>query len=196
MRFWPRILPLLALCIAAGWFVGRALWTPAPPPPPPAAVAPSHVPAFELRDLSGVKRSIAEWSSQALIINFWATWCAPCRKEMPLLEQVHQERSGHGLTVIGIAIDQDEPVRAFVGETGVTYPILVGQEDAMAVAESFAPDFVALPITIVVAPGGEILVRHIGELHPDMLATVLDVLDRLAAGHLTVAAARQALQTS
>ncbi len=197
MRSWTRLLPLLAICIVAGYFVGRAFWTrPPPEPPAPATAAPTHVPAFELRDLSGVKRSIGEWSSRALLVNFWATWCAPCRKEMPLLEQVHQERAGQGLTVIGIAIDQDDAVRSFVTETGVTYPILVGQEDAMAVAESFAPGFVALPMTVVVAPGGEILLSHVGELHPEALTAILDVLDRLAAGRLSIEQARQALRES
>ena len=194
MGSWPRLLLLLTLCIAGGFIVGRTFWAPPEPPSAPATTAiVTHLPAFELKDLSGVRRSIGEWSSQALIINFWATWCAPCRKEMPLLEQVHQERSGQGVAVIGIAIDDDDPVRTFVGETGVTYPILVGQQDAMTVAESFGPEFLGLPLTVVAAPGGEILKLHVGELHPDDLATILDVLDRLGAGKLSVADARKAL---
>jgi thiol-disulfide isomerase/thioredoxin len=191
----PRLALIVVLCVAAGLLAGRALWSPDLPEAPRAAAAPGpeRMPGFSLADTDGTVRSIDEWSGQALIVNFWATWCAPCRKEMPLLEQVHAERAGRGLTVIGIAIDRVEPVRSFVAETGVTYPILVGEQDAQLVAESFAPDFMALPLTVLVAPGGDILDVHVGELHPPQLAAFLDVLDRLAARTLTLAEARAAL---
>jgi thiol-disulfide isomerase/thioredoxin len=195
MRSGLRLPLLLALCAAAGFFVGRAFWTGLPTPPSGAdAAPPAHVPAFQLRDLSGAQRDIREWSSQVLIINFWATWCAPCRKEMPLLEALHQERSAEGLAIVGIAIDDEDPVRAFIGETGVTYTILVGQQEAMAVAESFKPGWVGLPMTVIAAPGGEILKLHVGELHPEDLVGIVTVLDRLRSGEMSVAEARKALQ--
>lgn len=193
----PRLLLLLTLSAAAGFLVGRVFWT-SRQPAPAAAVAPvappARVPQFQLRDLDGAMRSINDWTSQALIINFWATWCAPCRKEMPLLEQVYLERAGAGLAVVGIAIDREDPVRTFVGETGITYPILFGEQDAMAAAESFGSSFVGLPLTVVAAPGGQILKLHLGELHAGDLATILAVLDQLAAGTVTVAQARSALE--
>jgi thiol-disulfide isomerase/thioredoxin len=152
------------------------------------------MPEFRLRDLAGQSRAIGEWSSEALVLNFWATWCAPCRKDMPLLEQLHQDRTGKGLAVVGIAIDREEPVRTFIGESGVTYPILLGEQEAMAAAESFGPSFVGLPLTVVAAPGGEILKLHVGELRAEDLTAIVSVLDRLAAGALSVAAARKALE--
>jgi len=196
-----RLAVIVALCLAAGWFVGREVWGPRPAAPvateqapaPPAAAA-TRVPDFSLRDLAGATRSIGEWTSRATIINFWATWCAPCREEMPLLEQVHQESAAHGVAVIGVAIDQEDPVRTFVAETGVSYPILVGEQDAMQAAEAFVPEFVGLPLTAIAAPGGEILKLHTGQIHAADLAAILEVLDRLRAGQLSVAEARAALQ--
>jgi len=192
-----RLLVLVAACLAAGYFTGRAFWQEPPPesPPPPARAAPLSLPDFQLTDLAtGQPRRITDWRGRAVLLNFWATWCAPCRKEMPLLEQLHQERGTGGPVVIGIAIDREEPVRLFVGETGVSYPVLVGQEDAMAVAESFGPAFVGLPLTVVAAPGGEILAIHSGELHPEDLAGIVKVVDALAAGSMSLAQARATLK--
>lgn len=196
MRAVPRLLILVALSVTAGFFAGRVFWSTRPASPPPqasTAEAPERLPGIRLPDLTGTTRSITEWSAGATIINFWATWCAPCRREMPLLEQLHKERGSKGVAVIGIAIDREEPVRTFIGETGVTYPILFGEREAMVAAEAFGPAFVGLPFTVIAAPGGAILKLHTGELHADDLVAILAVLDRLAAGEISAAEARAAL---
>lgn len=195
-----RLLLLVALCVVGGFFAGRAYWSlrqsPPPPPLPTAPAAPAtavEVPDVRLPDLSGTTRSLHEWTSDSLVLNFWATWCAPCRREMPLLEQLHQERGGRGPAVVGVAIDREDPVRRFVAETGVTYPILFGETEAMAAAESFGPEFVGLPLTVIAAPGGRVLKMHMGEIDLDDIRLITSVLDRLKNGELDAAAATAAL---
>ncbi len=157
------------------------------------AVAASELPDFSLMDLDEQPRSIREWSHQALLINFWATWCAPCRREMPLLQTLYQERHNTAFQVIGIAIDELPTVKAYVTEMGVTYPILVGSDDAMKAAESFGPDFIGLPFSVFVAPGGEVLGTHSGELDRDTLRAALKVMDAVADGSMSVDEARSGL---
>lgn len=157
------------------------------------APAVTKLPEFSLVDLNGENRSISEWADRPLLINFWATWCAPCRREMPMLQTLQQERQNRPFEVIGIAIDRQNDVELFISETGVTYPILVGQSDAMEAAEKFGPAFIALPFTVFTAPGGEILHLHSGELHLEQLRQILPIVDDVTEGLITAAEARKRL---
>jgi thiol-disulfide isomerase/thioredoxin len=127
------------------------------------------------------------------LINFWATWCAPCLREMPMLQTLQQERKDKPLEVIGIAIDRLNAVETFINENGVTYPILVGQTEAMEAAEQFGDEFVALPFTVFTAPGGDVLYLHSGELHLEQLREILSVTDQVTDGRITADEARERL---
>jgi thiol-disulfide isomerase/thioredoxin len=151
------------------------------------------LPALTLNDLKDRPRALAEWSGRTLLINFWATWCAPCRKEMPLLEQFQQSQDPARMQVIGIAIDRLDPVIRFLGETGVTYPNLVGEMDATRAAEQFAPGF-ALPLSVVAAPDGTVLAIHIGEIRASDLEQIAAVADALATGTLSTTEAAKRLK--
>jgi len=150
---------------------------------------------FELKDVTGKLRRSSEWDGKGRLINFWATWCAPCRREIPLLIATQDKFAADNLQIIGIAVDFPDEVAAYAEEAEFNYPILVGQEDAMAVAESSGIDFIGLPFTMVVSPDGDLIKTHIGEIveaHIDKITTVLAKMER---GELNLEGARNALKT-
>jgi len=150
-------------------------------------------PAFTLPDMAGVDHDFSEWSGKNRILNFWATWCAPCRREIPLLKAFQAEQGGNEFQVIGIAVDYPEPVANYAETAEFNYPILVGQQDAMAIAESSGIEFVGLPFTMFVSSNGELLSSYIGELHQSHLDTIVDVMTRLDRTEITSAEARSVL---
>jgi thiol-disulfide isomerase/thioredoxin len=196
-----RITALMACCALAGLYAGRWFFdTPAPAAPVPVSTPAAEslveqLPDFTLTDLDGAARQISEWADRPMLINFWATWCAPCRKEMPLLQTLHEDSPG-GLRVIGIAVDRAPAVESFIAEAGVTYPILVGQEDAIAAAESFGPEFIALPFSVLVDSDGAVVGLEAGELDVAELRGLARLAAELSGGALTLAEAREAFPGS
>ena len=152
-------------------------------------------PAFTLPDMDGIERDFSEWQGKNRLINFWATWCAPCRREIPLLKEFQDEHSGNGFQVLGIAVDYLDEVTRYAESAEFNYPILVGQQDAMAVAETSGIEFIGMPFTMFVASDGEYLSAYIGELHRSHLEQVADVMTRLDRGEIDKQEARLALDT-
>ena len=152
------------------------------------------LPEFILTDVTGKPRSIEEFTGQPLLINFWATWCAPCLREMPMFETVWQERNtDHSLQIVGIAVDRAEDIDLYLSKTSVTYPILIGQSDAMEAAGSFGPDFAGLPFTVFISADRQILLSHSGELLREQFDEIMLIVDAVEAGQLSVDDARTRL---
>jgi len=169
---------ILLSCGLAGWWGWQSYQQ--NKPESPATV--EYLFDFSLPDLDNKPRSIMEWSGKSLVINFWATWCPPCRHEMPLLQALQDERSDGSLQVIGIAMDNLIDVERFISQTGITYPNLYGEFEASIIAESFAEDFIALPFTVFVLPDGEILTFWPGELSADQLRLIVAEMDAVVSG--------------
>jgi len=148
---------------------------------------------FILPDLDGQARRLSDWAGSARIVNFWATWCVPCRREIPLLKELQSKHGASGLQIIGVAVDDPEPVSEYAAEVQFNYPILVGGEEAIGAAEGFGIDFMAMPLTFIVAPDGELLNAHVGEFKKSDAEAALPIIVDLIAGKIDNEAARAAL---
>jgi len=151
---------------------------------------PETVPDVTLADREGKPRSLAEWRGRPLLINFWATWCAPCRREIPLLMDLRRERRASDLEVIGIAVDFREEVLAYAKEIGIDYPLLIGEEDGLAAVDAFGMEML-FPFTVFADREGQIVALKVGELHRDEADFILDRMQEVEAGSLDLAAARE-----
>jgi thiol-disulfide isomerase/thioredoxin len=122
------------------------------------------VPAdYALPDLDGQPQALAQWHGKRVLLNFWATWCAPCREEMPALAEA-QRRYGAKVQVVGIAIDDPVAVRAYLKKTPVNYPVLIGLGAEHDPTMLFGDTRGALPYSVLVGPDGRIKGTHLGKL--------------------------------
>jgi len=163
MRRSPAWIVVLALLAAtAGLLAGR--WF---KPGSGGGEGYSHVgatrAAFVRPDPEGKPRDIGEWNGKLIVLNFWASWCAPCRAEMPVLDRIAQRHAGRGLAVIGIAVDEAAATREFLREHPVGYPILVDDPQTDGnLSTIYGNERKVLPYTVLIGRDGRILAQHFG----------------------------------
>lgn len=156
---------VIALAIGAWWAVHDAA--------PKRAEA---LFALSLPDTAGTKQPLDQWRGKVLVVNFWATWCEPCREEMPEFVRAQQELGPRGLQFVGIAVDQADKVGRFAQELHLNYPALVGGYEAMEVSQSLGNRLAALPFTIVIDRQGRVADTHLGPLKPKQLRAIISDL--------------------
>ena len=145
---------------------------------------------FELIDLQESMRSSSEWDGSAKLINFWATWCAPCRREIPLLNQTQNGFTDKSIQIIGIAVDDFSEVVSYSETTDFDYPILIGEQEAIAIAENSDVEFIGLPFTMIVTKNNEIIKTHIGEIKEHHIKLITQVLSEIENKTLSIADAK------
>jgi len=146
------------VAVAAGLYLhplDRVAEAPVPVTPPTLLETP-------LETLDGGRKALGTWKGKVLVVNFWATWCGPCRKEIPEFIRMQQRLGGQGLQFVGIAIDEKDKVAAYVREIGINYPVLVGELDAVEMSRSLGNDLGGLPFTIVVDRTGKVVHTVLG----------------------------------
>jgi thiol-disulfide isomerase/thioredoxin len=200
---------LVAVSIIAAGTIGfgayRLMHERPPAPPVPAASAaaeepevlaasstkvPEMRPVFSLQDAEGKSRSITEWDGKTLVINFWATWCAPCRREIPMLNALSAARAKQGVAVIGIAVDLRDKVLPYAKEVGINYPLLIGEDGGLDAASAFGLGSIGLPTTVFVDAQGRIVTAHLGELHADQADLIINTILELNRGTISMDEAR------
>ena len=129
-----------------------------------AADAQAQRPDLEFRDLDGRAQKLSQWDGKLVLLNFWATWCAPCLKEIPHLVEMQREYGPRGLQVVGLAIDQRELVTRFAERLRINYPIMLGEAELFGVMDQLGDELGALPFSVLIAPDGRIVERRWGAL--------------------------------
>ena len=129
-------------------------------------------------DLDGKARRLRDWQGTALLCNFWATWCAPCREEIPLLVAARQQGLPERSEIVGIALDNAANVRDFAAKYRIRYPLLVGDAGAIDLLRELGNQAGALPYTVALDRTGAVAWRHLGAVKEPELRKVLDSFRR------------------
>jgi thiol-disulfide isomerase/thioredoxin len=132
--------------------------------------------AIALPDVDGREQALGQWKGKVVVVNFWATWCAPCREEMPEFVRAQNELGGKGLQLVGIAVDQADKVRQFSSEIGLNYPALIGGYGAMELSKSLGNKLMALPFTVVINREGRVAHTQLGPLRDAQLRSIVSQL--------------------
>lgn len=154
---------------------------------------PPRLPAFTLADLEGVPTPIARWKGKSLVINFWATWCAPCRREIPMLGHLAAQWADRGVVVVGIAVDRAQAVANYAQELKIPYPLLVGEQDALDAALALGVESPVFPFTVFTDDAGDIVALYVGELHPPQADLILSRVQSVDRHELSLKEARRSI---
>lgn len=153
-----------ALALAAGtilWLVGRPAGRGAERPEAPG-IAAAALYATAFTDPEGRPQALGQFQGRVLVLNFWATWCGPCREEMPAFSRVFARWKDRGVQFVGVSAEDGAKVREFGRDLGVTYPLWTGGDQVAELSRRLGNRLGVLPHTVIVAPSGEILETRVG----------------------------------
>lgn len=174
-----RLLQALLIGTLAVLFAGAGYlfyqWQAEARPPGPVATG-QIVLAAKFMGLDDKPQALEQWRGKVLVVNFWATWCAPCREEIPTFIKFQDQYGARGVQFVGLAIDQKERVGPYARDIGINYPVLVGGLESMDFARQVGNSRGVLPFTLVLDRSGKVVTTEIGILKPEKLESLLKPL--------------------
>jgi len=132
--------------------------------------------ATELPGADGAPQALRQWQGKLLVVNFWATWCAPCREEIPVFIRMQERYGARGLQFVGIAIDEPVRVRLYAKELGINFPLLIAGTGGIELARLMGNRAGVLPFSLIVAPSGKVADRHAGAYKEERLEALVKPL--------------------
>ena len=174
-RRWQALLAggVAILFACAGFLVYQ--WQAADAPPDPVATG-RMVLAAELMGLDDQPQRFEQWRGKVLVVNFWATWCAPCREEIPGFIKFQERYRAHGVQLVGVAIDPKQRVVPYAQEMGINYPLVVGGMETMDWTRHLGDRATVLPFTLVLDRAGQVRLAKVGVLTTEKLEAAIKPL--------------------
>jgi thiol-disulfide isomerase/thioredoxin len=177
LRNKPLVIGVVAVAVIAGAYFARRGHR-APAPLRVTQVDHPLAPAFALPDLNGQQIELSKYQGKVVLVDFWATWCTPCREEIPRFVEWQKQYGDQGLQVIGISMDDgQEPVREFYKKFNLNYPVVMGNDK---VAEAYG-GVLGLPINFLVGKDGRIIKKYVGMT--DLPALEREIQSELQSGN-------------
>ena len=164
---------------AVSWYLGRPPVPLAAPTldPPVVAIAPAAIFAATFTDPAGAPRALGQFQGKVLVLNFWASWCEPCRAEMPGFERLHQRWASRGVQFLGLSDEPTEKAEQFGRALGITYPLWTGGDQVPDLSRRLGNRLGGLPHTVVLGPAGTVAAQKVG---PYTEPELEEILQRLA----------------
>jgi len=187
MQSYARLLIVLILSVLSGWFLLQQFSSKAPPETsasaPTAAINFDHnaIMNMPFKDMNGEPQSLKKWQGKVIVLNFWATWCPPCREEMPELSAMQEQYNNKNLIIIGLSTDDLDTTKTFIKKAPVSYPILAGDMQAMKLAETLGNNRGILPYTVILDVKGAVVKTFFGRVNQQILEKTVTPLLQVSA---------------
>lgn len=169
------LLVTAALALASGYWLAQKMRS-EPEVTPVSTYGGGEMINFTLPDLDDKPRALNEWRGKVIVLNFWATWCPPCREEIPLLIDLQKRRGPAGLEIIGVAIDDKAAVRRYRQSAGINYPLLMGDDASLDLIARYGNRLGSLPYSVIIDRQGGIAARKLGPFTREELEKIVEPL--------------------
>ncbi len=158
---------LFVIIAASGYFVSEKM------DKKDVSISTAELFATTLPDENGVPQALSQWQGKMIVLNFWATWCPPCREEMPELSELNTEYQDKNVIVIGIALDEIALIKEFNAENKMSYPLLAAEDTGGNLAANLGNNKSALPYTVIIKPDGTVANTYFGRISKPLLEEAL-----------------------